>query len=159
MDRTFQIGDVADELNISQRTVRYYEELGLISAERSDGGYRVFNEAQIERLRTILALKEIGMPLEEIRGLLKLRQHGVTGSETSTKLLEYLKTKTGSLKETIKRYNSVIKELEDVIKIIEGCKKCHAKASEATCERCVDDKTRHHVPPLMKSLLRGDTSH
>lgn len=153
MDKTYQIGDVADELNISQRTVRYYEELGLISADRSGGGYRVFSETQLERLKTILALKEIGMQLEEIRNLLQLRQHGVTGSETAAKLLEYLRSKTNNLKGMVKKYNAVIKELEDVIQIIEGCKKCHSKASEATCERCVDDKTRHHVPPLMKSLL------
>lgn len=152
-DKGSLIGDIAKRLNISQRTVRYYEELGLIAAERSTGGYRVFNDTQVERLKIIISLKDIGMPLDEIKQLLQLRQHGATGCEAAPKILDCLHAKVDSMKATIKKYNSTIKELEDVIDLVENCKVCKNKAEEATCEKCVDDRTHHHVPPLMKTLL------
>lgn len=149
----YKIGDVAKNLNISQRTVRYYEELGLIATERSSGGYRVYNEAQIERLKTILALKEIGMPLEEISHLIHLRQQGATGSQTAPELLEYLKIKVDKLKNSIEKYSAWVKELEEVIKIVDNCKGCNNPTEEKRCEKCVDIRTDHHVPGLMKTLL------
>ena len=151
--KNYQIGDVAKMLGISQRTVRYYEELELIAAERTPGGYRVFGEAQVEKLRTILALKEIGMPLEEISKLIHLRQHGTIGSETAPKLLSYLKDKTEEMKGTVKKYNTLIRELEAVMKIIDNCKACKNITEGSVCERCVDSRTDHHVPPLMRTLL------
>lgn len=148
-----QIGDVAKRLNISQRTVRYYEELGLITTERTQSGYRVFNESQMEKLKTILALKEIGMPLEEISRLLHLKRHGAAGSETAPQILGYLKAKIAELKNTVKKYNLLIGELEQVIKIVENCRECNNQTTELVCEKCVDKRTHHHVPPLMKTLL------
>ena len=152
--KNYQVGDVAKLLGISQRTVRYYEELGLITAERTTGGYRVFGEPQVEKLKTVLALKDIGMPLEEISKLIHLRQHGTIGSETAPQLLAYLKDKTKEMKRTVKKYDSLIKELEEVMKIIGNCKACKNITEGSVCERCVDVRTDHHVPPLMKTLLQ-----
>ncbi|PIR17250.1 MAG: hypothetical protein COV46_05020 [Deltaproteobacteria bacterium CG11_big_fil_rev_8_21_14_0_20_49_13] len=151
--KTYQVGEMARKLGISQRTVRYYEELGLITAERSQNGYRVFSEAQAEKLKMVLVFKDIGMPLEEISRLIHLRQHGTTGSETAPNMLKYLNLKAEELKETVKKYNRLIKELEEVIKLVENCKVCNNMTEESSCERCVDSRTRHHVPPLLKTLL------
>jgi len=151
--KEYLVGDIAKRLNVSARTVRYYEELGLISSERSQCGYRIFNETQIERLKTILALKEIGMPLEEISHLLHLRQHGVTGSESAPKLLEYLRLKYKEMNNVAEKYNTLLKELSSVIKIVEDCKACNNTTEETTCERCVDKRTHHHTPALLKTLL------
>lgn len=152
-NKSTHIGSVANRLNVSQRTVRYYEELGLISSERTEGGYRVFSETQIEKLKTILALKDIGMSLDEIKKFLSLRQHGMSGSETAGDLLDYLKKKTAEIKQAIEKYSSLAKELEEVTALVENCKCCHHETSEGICEKCVDDRTNHHVPPLMKTLL------
>ena len=148
-----KIGDISKRLSISPRTMRYYEELGLISTERSIGGFRVFSDSQVEKLRTIIALKEIGMPLEEIKTLLQLRQHGATGSETAPRLLDYLAAKIADIKKTMARHAELLKELESVVKIVENCKCCGNKTEELSCEKCVDERTHHKVPALMKSLL------
>lgn len=149
----YQIGELAKRLNVSQRTVRYYEQLGLITAERKQSGYRLFSETQLEKMRTIISLKEIGMPLEEIRRLLLLRHQGSTGSETAPRLLEYLNDKLADLKRTVNRYNGLIKELKEVIRIVEKCKACNNLTGESVCERCVDARNDHRVPPLMRTLL------
>ncbi len=150
----YKIGDIAKRLNISARTVRYYEELGLISTERTVGGFRLYSPSQLERIQTILALKEIGMPLEEIGALLHLRHSGAKASETSPALLEFLGKKRAELLASIEKYTAIIKEIDDATKIVEAnCCKCSKSSSSSTCCECVDKKTEHHTPPLLKTLL------
>ena len=49
-----QIGEVADRVGLSLRTVRYYEEQGLLTpASRTSGGFRLYSEAQVDRLALI----------------------------------------------------------------------------------------------------------
>jgi DNA-binding transcriptional MerR regulator len=69
-----QIGEVAERVDLSLRTVRYYEEVGLIAPERrTGGGFRLYTEANIERLLTIKQMKPLGFSLEEMRELLEAR--------------------------------------------------------------------------------------
>ena len=73
------IGDVAGELNLSTRTIRYYEELGLLGGvRRRGGGRRVYGEEEIARLRFIGKLKLLGLSLEEIAELNDVHAHGST---------------------------------------------------------------------------------
>jgi DNA-binding transcriptional MerR regulator len=65
-----QIGSLAKELGITTRTIRYYEEIGLMgSPERRDGGVRNYNRDDILRLKFILKLKELGISLKEMQRL------------------------------------------------------------------------------------------
>lgn len=147
------IGDVARLLGVSQRMVRYYEQLGLVKSERLPGGFRIFHDAQIDRLKTALSLKDIGIPLEEIGRLFQLKQDGARVKETAPEVLPYLKAKLASLKEMVAKHNSWIKELKNIIDLIEGCHDCYKSYDKAICKECVDDKTHHRIPSLMKTVL------
>ena len=69
-----QIGEVAGRLGVSPRTIKYYEELGLIEPEeRSPGGFRLYRERDVERLERILRLKDMGFSLAAIREFLTVR--------------------------------------------------------------------------------------
>ena len=69
-----QIGEVAAKLRVSTRTIKYYEELGLIKpGERSPGGFRLFREEDVERLKRILKMKGMGFSLTAIREVLAVR--------------------------------------------------------------------------------------
>lgn len=60
--------EVAEQLNVSPRTIPFYEEKGLIAPEKEAGNqYRIFSELEVERVRTVLALREIGMSIQEIK--------------------------------------------------------------------------------------------
>jgi DNA-binding transcriptional MerR regulator len=62
-----QIGEVARRVGLSLRTVRYYEEAGLIAPEtRTDGGFRLYTEENIDRLRLIMQMKPLGFSVEEM---------------------------------------------------------------------------------------------
>ena len=68
---TWSIAQVADEFGVTHRTVRHYEELGLISPERR-GTTRVYHRRDRTRLALILRGKRLGFPLEEIRTIIDL---------------------------------------------------------------------------------------
>lgn len=71
-DEHHQIGAVADRVGLSLRTIRYYEEIGLVQPSgRTDGGFRLYTESDIERLGLLKALKPVGMSLETMGELLE----------------------------------------------------------------------------------------
>jgi DNA-binding transcriptional MerR regulator len=75
--RTLRIGEVARRLGVTARTIRYYEEIGLLPAagERAGGAHRAYVEADVERIAEILRLKELlGLSLEAVRGMLEAQQ-------------------------------------------------------------------------------------
>jgi DNA-binding transcriptional MerR regulator len=72
--RMLRIGEVAELTGVTPRTIRYYEEIGLLGgeAERAQGKHRVYTEADVERLGEIVRLKELlGLSLEHVSSLLE----------------------------------------------------------------------------------------
>ncbi|AXB48351.1 MerR family transcriptional regulator [Amycolatopsis albispora] len=68
-----QIGEVAERTGLSLRTIRYYEEVGLVvPSARSQGGFRLYTEPDIDRLQLIKRMKPLGFQLEEMRDLLAI---------------------------------------------------------------------------------------
>jgi MerR family transcriptional regulator, repressor of the yfmOP operon len=68
-----RIGDVAKLAGTTPRTIRYYEEIGLLpeAPERPSGGHRLYTPAEVERLREVMRLKELlGVSLDELKDLL-----------------------------------------------------------------------------------------
>lgn len=69
--RHLQIGLVAERTELSVRTLRHWEEVGLVTpSARSAGGFRLYTDEDVERLRTLRRLKPLGFTLEEMRQLL-----------------------------------------------------------------------------------------
>ncbi len=72
--RTLRIGEVAELTGVTPRTIRYYEEIGLLGgeAERAHGKHRVYTEADVERLQEIVRLRDLlGLSLEQLSQLLE----------------------------------------------------------------------------------------
>ena len=73
-DRLLQIGQVAERIGLSLRTVRYYEEMGLLPpAQRSEGGFRLYTDEHVDRLQLIKGMKPLGFSVQEMRELLDAR--------------------------------------------------------------------------------------
>lgn len=69
----FQIGEVADQVGLSLRTVRYYEEVELvIPSARTEGGFRLYSEEDVQRLLLVRGMKPFGLSLDEMRELVDL---------------------------------------------------------------------------------------
>jgi DNA-binding transcriptional MerR regulator len=70
-----QIGEVAEQVGLSLRTVRYYEEVGLLAAPaRTEGGFRLYGAEHIGQLQLIKQMKPLGLSIEEMRTLLAARE-------------------------------------------------------------------------------------
>lgn len=71
-ERTMHIGDLAEATGLSQRTIRHYDEVGLLPAStRSDGGFRIYTESDLQRMLVIRSMKPLGFTLEEMSDLLE----------------------------------------------------------------------------------------
>ncbi|WP_116598504.1 Cu(I)-responsive transcriptional regulator [Primorskyibacter marinus] len=66
------IGDVSRQSGLPAKTIRYYEEIGLITPQRSANGYRVFREQDLHKLAFIGRARALGFGIEDCRGLMKL---------------------------------------------------------------------------------------
>jgi DNA-binding transcriptional MerR regulator len=72
--KPLRIGEVAELLGTTPRTIRYYEEIGLLPAadDREQGKHRVYTQADVERVREIMRLRDLlGLTLEEVSALLE----------------------------------------------------------------------------------------
>jgi len=69
-----QIGEVAEVVGLSLRTIRHYEEVGVVPPSgRTQGGFRLYTDADIERLRLVKHMKPLDFSLDDMRDLLGLR--------------------------------------------------------------------------------------
>ena len=70
MNDSLQIGDVADLFNITTKTLRHYEKVGLLQPTRSENGYRVYGPADVVRIQRIRSLHTLGLSLRRIKDVL-----------------------------------------------------------------------------------------
>jgi DNA-binding transcriptional MerR regulator len=76
-ERSYRIGEVAERVGVTTRTIRYYEELGLLGAapSRTKGAHRLYREADVARLRELLRLRDLlGLTLEELLALAEVEE-------------------------------------------------------------------------------------
>jgi Cu(I)-responsive transcriptional regulator len=67
-----QISETAELTGLPAKTIRYYEEIGLVAPARSENGYRTYNEQQVHRLAFLQRARALGFSIEECRLLLSL---------------------------------------------------------------------------------------
>lgn len=120
IDEHFQIGEVADSVGLSLRTIRYYEEIGLVPPSgRSEGGFRLYTESDIDRLRLVKALKPIGMSLETMGELLKAASQAEDGRSPSTEerlvgVLEIARQHCDELEDRLQQAREALEKLSSI---------------------------------------------
>lgn len=109
---TMQIGEVAERTQLSLRTIRHYDQVGLAPpSARSEGGFRLYTEDDVERLHHIRRITPLGFSLEETAELLELIEHG--GSEEAViEFLERARTARQKLARKLRQADELIKTLE-----------------------------------------------
>jgi DNA-binding transcriptional MerR regulator len=69
----YQIGEVCDRVGLSLRTLRYWDEVGIVTpTARTEGGFRLYSEDDIERILVVMDMKPLKLTLEEMRELIDL---------------------------------------------------------------------------------------
>ena len=110
-----QIGKLAKQLGITTRTIRYYEEIGLMGqSERLGGGTRTYNKEDILRLKFILKMKELGISLKEMQELAENYDINQQDFHTITpKLIEILDLHISKVDEKIANLSSLRGDIVD----------------------------------------------
>jgi DNA-binding transcriptional MerR regulator len=143
-------GDLARSTGNTVRTIRFYEEEGLLKpAVVSEGGHRRYTEDDLERLRLITDLRELGLSLCEIRSILELRTGCHSAAEFAIRFQQVLAGHLAQAQRRLERLRRVKKELLDALATIqdrlssEGAEQCPCAVAEAA-----------HAPRIVKVLAR-----
>src|SRR5215472_13697070 len=92
MNERMRIGDLTERAGVTQRTVRYYESIGLLHpGEREGNGHHYYGEETLKRLRKIDQLKDLGLSLDEIRDVIDLYFTDPSGIQPKQKVLTILR--------------------------------------------------------------------
>ena len=128
------IGQVSKASNLPSKTIRYYENVGLISPERRENGYRHFDENQLHKLRFVQRARGLGFSVEDCRKLLSLYEDKSTSSSDGKALAQAHLSKSE-------------KKLDELITI------------RATLTHLVEDCAGDHRPdcPILEDLAKLPT--
>ncbi|QKW25864.1 MerR family transcriptional regulator [Streptomyces seoulensis] len=113
-----QIGEVAARTELSLRTIRHYEETGLVvPSARSQGGFRLYTETDVARLMVIRRMKPLGFTLEQMRDLLdatdRLDADDDLGADAREALLERVRRYEGVAVEQVEKLRVQLSRAED----------------------------------------------
>ena len=114
-----QIGAVASRSGLTVKTIRFYCDEGLIQPiNRSDGGYRLFDQAVFAELTLIRTLRAMEIPLQDVRQILEARRSGVC---TCGALQARIRVKAGEIGERIVALRGLQAELVAMLDSWEAC--------------------------------------
>jgi DNA-binding transcriptional MerR regulator len=152
MAAVFSSGDLARATGNTVRTIRFYEEEGLLKpAVVSDGGHRRYTEDDLERLRLITDLRELGLSLCEIRSILEIRTGCQNAAEFAIRFQQVLAGHLEQAQRRLDRLRRVKKELFDALAAIQerlsstGVEQCACAVADAQgAPRIVKVLARQH---------------
>ena len=106
----FSITDLRKEFGVTTRTVRHYEEIGLINPSRR-GQTRVYSSADRTRLRLILRGKRLGLSLEDSRQIIDMYEPGKTNTDQLNSLIAAIRQQRTKLEQQLDDINNLLKDL------------------------------------------------
>lgn len=108
------IGDLAKELGLTTRTLRYWEEVGIIeAAERADGANRGYTPYYVRRIKFIMKLKELGLTIKEMQDLYVAYGEAKQTEKMIPRLIEILDLHINKVDERMAKLASLRKEIVD----------------------------------------------
>ena len=111
---TYAIGEISRLVDLSQRTILYYEEIGLLhSVRRIENGKRVYTDHDVRRLKFINRLKVLGLSLAEMVELEKIYRKQRNNREILPKLLEILDERAAQIDERVAQLVTLKKEIRE----------------------------------------------
>lgn len=138
----YKIEEAAAQTGLTKRTIRYYEEIGLIdNPERSDGGIRIYTEADITKLKNIVLAKEVlGYSLQDLQEFLRMNEQlnelrttaqssedRAVRSRNLDEMEKLLHTEIGMIDAKMNRMAAFQTELRQLLQRVEEAKRKYAE--------------------------------
>jgi len=136
MAHTLTIGEAAKTSGVAAKTIRYYEEIGVLpTPRRSASGYRLYDQPGVERLRFIRRAHALGLPLQQLKTL-TTTLHGEARARFRPQLLALVRRQLAAVRERVVELELHRQQLEEIAHRIEtSTPRRHAGAC-----RCLETK-------------------
>jgi len=152
-----KIGAFAELAETNLRTLRYYEEVGLLRpAARSSGGFRYYHAADLNRIRLIRDLQGLGLTLEGIGDLLVNTEKEESRNVRFAKIQKTIDAHSELLEERIKALEVQRERSQEARKKLIQCSECESTPSAENnyCEPC--GLSGNRLPELLSGVFRGN---
>jgi DNA-binding transcriptional MerR regulator len=114
-----QIGELANDLGVTTRTLRLYEQLGLIDPpQRTEGGIRFYDKEDIRRIKFVLKVKELGLSLKQMQELAEIYHQTKMPDKIMPRLIEILDGHTDAIHRKIRKLSSLDRDIQEYRKRI-----------------------------------------
>lgn len=154
--RLMRIGDLARKAGTTMRTIRYYEQLGLIApATRTKGGFRLYEEDELRKLRLIKNLQLVDTPLAQVKAFFDQRQRGRVASDIAPGISRLLQQQLREVEKRIVQYRAVQDSLRETIEILRCCAECSLEPGPEVCPRCPVVASRTEIPLHMQAIIEA----
>lgn len=145
-------GDMARLSESTLRTVRFYEEEGLIRpVSRGTGGHRYFPKTELQKLQLALDLRESGLSLNDIKALFDLKAECATAQQASERMTEILEHQIVEMQKKIAKLRKLREELGTMISVLAECRNCDEGRFPVRCQDC-DVMTQPELPRALRVL-------
>jgi DNA-binding transcriptional MerR regulator len=157
--KLLQVGEFAKTIGKTVRALHLYEELGLLRpVERSKGGFRLYDEASIERARWIVKLQGIGFTLAQIQVFVSDFENAASGRSATTKARAIFQEKLTDLQTQIAKLQASESDLLDALAYLDRCTTCPEHLTPADCAVCTQNNHEgKDVPQLFAGLSEAAT--
>jgi len=138
--KTLSLKEMVKGTGATPRTIRFYEEVGLIHPiGRTPGGHRLYSESELEKLEFIADLRDAGLPIEEIKELFDLRRATGSAREASVQVAQRLHQKIEELRRRMAVLGRLRDEFASTVDIFQhSCADCRHPPGQEVCEVCTD---------------------
>jgi MerR family Zn(II)-responsive transcriptional regulator of zntA len=150
----FTTGDMARLTDSTLRTVRFYEEAGILRpARRTEGGHRLFAREELERLRLVSDMREAGLSLDDIRSLLELKSSARSGGDAARGATAALKDVVVAMRTKMTVLARLSEDLERTVHHAEACRGCEeTDGFPRRCNECHRLLAKGPVPRGLRVL-------
>lgn len=147
-------GDMARLTGSTLRTVRFYEEAGLLAPEQRDEGcHRLFHDRELQKLQLILDLREAGLSLQDIKDLFDLKEGCSGASEASEQMSDILERQIDQMQRKIAKLRRLREELASTVTVINECRNCTDPRFPLRCCDC-EVLNRADLPRAVRLLWK-----
>jgi DNA-binding transcriptional MerR regulator len=129
-------GDMARLCDSTLRTVRFYEQEGLIRPRERAGGRRMFTYGELRKLQLALDLREAGLSIQDIKELFELKSRYATAREASTEITEIVTRQITAMQERIAKLRKLREELTAMVTVLAECAECEGDRFPTACGDC-----------------------
>lgn len=151
--RLLRVGALARATGKTVRAIHLYEELGLLKPQtRSSGGFRLYHERAVDRVRWIDLLHGLGFSLPEMRSLVEKWWNSDLGPAAMDELRDLFQRKLEQTREAMRMHAQLERELLEGLAYLKTCRECATPSTVKVCVNCQQDHGMKEEPALVAGI-------